>query len=93
MRCVHCQADIRWEPKTSQWMDSTNNMFQQYCWIDPVLGSELHSPGADVGIHLTNEQRMQVALANIASYPTKSTDASVLAMQRMASEALASLKS
>ena len=86
MKCIHCEADIVWNPDTYRWENETPQFYPQYCWIDPELGSQLHDgPAAQT---LTPAQKMEVALRNIANYPTKSTDPAVLSLQRMAQEAL-----
>lgn len=89
MKCVHCQTEIHWNDKDLRWEDRTSPLFTQYCWVDPQLGSELHEPPKEAAVALTETQLLVGALRTIASYPTKSTDAAVLAMQRIASEALA----
>lgn len=88
MKCTHCAVEISWNPTTLTWVDSKSNIAQQYCWIDPQLGSELHAPPVGSEVPLTPLQVAVSTLRAIASYPTRSTDAAVMTMQRMATEAL-----
>ncbi len=46
--CKHCNASIKHDPNDPRhnpelWYD-TGMTCNQYCWIDPVEGSQLHEP-------------------------------------------------
>ena len=40
--CKHCQAPIR--SHETQWYSVAQTVLPQYCWVDPVHGSQLHEP-------------------------------------------------
>lgn len=40
--CKHCQAAVR--QIGNQWHSVANSVLPQYCWVDPVHGSQLHEP-------------------------------------------------
>lgn len=41
--CIHCKKEITRDNVHEQWKDpSASADVGQYCWIDPVLGSQLH---------------------------------------------------
>lgn len=40
-KCIHCKKQI--VLINNRWL-SDENTFPQYCWIDPMHGSQLHEP-------------------------------------------------
>lgn len=42
MQCVHCKVEIVKVADT--WHSTSALTLSQYCWVDPVYGSQLHEP-------------------------------------------------
>lgn len=42
MNCKHCFAVVNYNYVGQQWMSDKTGELEQYCWVDPVKGSQLH---------------------------------------------------
>ena len=40
--CKHCFASVNFNYATRKWMSDKTGQLDQYCWVDPVKGSQLH---------------------------------------------------
>lgn len=41
-KCKHCSETVSYNFLTEQWMSDKVDHLKQYCWVDPVKGSQLH---------------------------------------------------
>lgn len=40
--CAHCFASVNFNYASRQWVTDKTGELEQYCWVDPVKGSQLH---------------------------------------------------
>lgn len=40
--CKHCKVEVNYNSAYQQWVSDKTGELEQYCWVDPIKGSQLH---------------------------------------------------
>lgn len=71
-KCKHCGAEVNRDNHGQQWV-SDRHVLPQYCWVDPVKGSQLHAPDVPANREIwlvAKFSGLEVARLYIAQYST-----------------------
>lgn len=71
-KCKHCSTDVKLDKHGQQWV-CDRHVLPQYCWVDPVKGSQLHEPNVPANREIwlvAKFSGLEVARLYIAQFST-----------------------